>query len=64
MIHISMSGVLIPALRTIFGLKDRLHRNRKNGPPVQDIMIEEPQYGPGLVRDPLRVAAAECLHQG
>jgi hypothetical protein len=35
----------IPALRTIFGLKDRPHRNRKDGPPAQDIVIEKPQYG-------------------
>jgi hypothetical protein len=35
----------IPALRTIFGLKDRPHRNRTGGPPAQDIVIEKPQYG-------------------
>jgi hypothetical protein len=35
----------IPALRTVFGLKDRPHRNRKDGPPAQDIVIEKPQYG-------------------
>jgi hypothetical protein len=35
----------IPALRTLFGLKDRPHRNRKHGPPAQDIVIEKPQYG-------------------
>jgi len=35
----------IPALRTLFGLKDRPHRNRKHGPPAQDIVIERPQYG-------------------
>jgi hypothetical protein len=35
----------IPALRTIFGLKDRPHRNRTDGPPAQDIVIEKPQYG-------------------
>jgi hypothetical protein len=35
----------IPALRTVFGLKDRPHRTRKDGPPAQDIVIEKPQYG-------------------
>ena len=35
----------IPALRTLFGLKARPHRNRKHGPPAQDIVIEKPQYG-------------------
>jgi hypothetical protein len=35
----------IPALRTIFGLKTRPHRTRKDGPPAQEIVIEKPQYG-------------------
>jgi hypothetical protein len=35
----------IPTLRTLSGLKARLHRNRKAGPPAQDIVIEKPQYG-------------------
>src|SRR5262249_53264203 len=35
----------IPAIRTIFGLKDRPHRNRKDGPPAQEIVIEKPRYG-------------------
>ncbi len=35
----------IPALRTIFGLKTRPHRNRKAGPPAQEIVIEKPRYG-------------------
>jgi hypothetical protein len=35
----------IPAIRTLFGLKTRPHRNRKHGPPAQDIVIEKPQYG-------------------
>ena len=35
----------IPAIRTIFGLKNRPHRNRKDGPPAQDIVIEKPGYG-------------------
>jgi hypothetical protein len=35
----------IPALRAIFGLKDRSHRNRKDGPPAQDIVTGKPQYG-------------------
>jgi hypothetical protein len=35
----------IPAIRTLFGLKTRPHRNRKHGPPAQEIVIEKPQYG-------------------
>jgi hypothetical protein len=35
----------IPAIRTLFGLKARPHRNRKDGPPAQDIVIEKPRYG-------------------
>ena len=35
----------IPALRTLFGLKARPHRNRKSGPPAQEIVIEKPRYG-------------------
>jgi hypothetical protein len=35
----------IPALRTLFGLKARPHRNRASGPPAQQIVIEKPQYG-------------------
>ncbi len=35
----------IPALRTLFGLKNRPHRNRAAGPPAQEIVIETPQYG-------------------
>jgi hypothetical protein len=35
----------IPALRTLFGRKARPHRNRKAGPPAQDIVIEKPRYG-------------------
>jgi hypothetical protein len=35
----------IPALRTIFGLKNRPHGNRAPGPPAQEIVIEKPQYG-------------------
>jgi hypothetical protein len=35
----------IPALRTVFGLKDRPHRNRKDDPPAQDIVTGKPQYG-------------------
>ena len=35
----------IPALRTVFGLKNRPHSNRASGPPAQDIVIEKPQYG-------------------
>jgi len=35
----------IPALRVLFGLKNRPHRNRAAGPPAQEIVIEKPQYG-------------------
>ena len=35
----------IPALRTLFGLKNRPHHNRASGPPAQEIVIEKPQYG-------------------
>src|SRR6266576_40637 len=39
------SRLYIPAIRTIFGLKNRPHRNRKDGPPAQEIVIEKPRYG-------------------
>ena len=35
----------IPAIRTLFGLKTRPHRNRKASPPAQEIVIEKPRYG-------------------
>jgi hypothetical protein len=35
----------IPAVRTLFGLKNRPHRNRAAGPPAQEIVIENSQYG-------------------
>jgi hypothetical protein len=35
----------IPAVRTLFGVKTRPHRNRASGPPAQDIVIEKPRYG-------------------
>ena len=35
----------IPALRTLFGLKARPHRNRASGPPTQQIVTGKPQYG-------------------
>jgi hypothetical protein len=35
----------IPALRRLFGLYARPHRNRKSGPPAQEIVIETPRYG-------------------
>jgi hypothetical protein len=35
----------IPTLRTLFGLKNRPHRNRAAGPPAQEIVIEKSQYG-------------------
>ena len=35
----------IPAIRTIFGLKTRPHRTRKDGPPTQEIVTGKPRYG-------------------
>jgi hypothetical protein len=35
----------IPVIRTIFGLSRRPHRDRKDGPPAQEIVIEKPRYG-------------------
>jgi hypothetical protein len=35
----------IPALRTLFGLKNRPHHNRAAGPPAQEAVIEKSQYG-------------------
>jgi len=35
----------IPALRTIFGLRNRPHQNRAGGPPAQEVVIEKSQYG-------------------
>jgi hypothetical protein len=35
----------IPSLRTLFGLKNRPHHNRAAGPPAQEIVIENSQYG-------------------
>ena len=35
----------IPSLRTLFGVKNRPHRNRASGPPAQEAVIETPQYG-------------------
>ena len=35
----------IPAIRTLFGLRTRPHRDRKTGPPAQEIVIEKPRYG-------------------
>ncbi len=35
----------IPALRTLFGLKNRPHSNRAAGPPAQEAVIETPHYG-------------------
>jgi hypothetical protein len=35
----------IPAIRTLFGLKNRPHRTRKDGPPAQEIVLEKPRYG-------------------
>lgn len=35
----------IAAVRTIFGLASRPHRNRRDGPPAQEIVIEKPRYG-------------------
>jgi hypothetical protein len=35
----------IPAVRTIFGLKNRPHHNRAAGPPAQEIVVENSRYG-------------------
>jgi hypothetical protein len=35
----------IPTLRTLFGLKNRPHSNRAAGPPAQEIVVENSQYG-------------------
>jgi len=35
----------IPALRTLFGLKNRPHRNRAAGPPAQETVVENSPYG-------------------
>jgi len=35
----------IPTLRTLFGLKNRPHSNRAAGPPAQEAVIENSQYG-------------------
>jgi len=35
----------IPAIRTVFGLAARPHRNRRDGPPAQEVVIEKPRYG-------------------
>jgi hypothetical protein len=35
----------IPALRTLFGLYSRPHHNRAAGPPAQEIVVENSQYG-------------------
>jgi len=35
----------IPAVRTIFGMKNRPHRDRADGPPAQEIVVETPRYG-------------------
>jgi hypothetical protein len=46
----TQSRLDIPAIRTLFGLKNRPHRNRKDGPPVQEIVIKKPRYGLGWFR--------------
>jgi hypothetical protein len=53
----------IPCLRTVFGLKDRPHRNRASGPPAQEIVTGKPSVRPDLVQGPLRAPAAEGLPQ-
>jgi hypothetical protein len=35
----------IPALRTLFGLKNGPHHNRAAGPPAQEIVVENSRYG-------------------
>src|SRR5262249_62100719 len=48
----------IPALRTLFGLKNRPHHNRAAGPPAQEIVIENSQYGLPWVR--IRFGLLQC----
>ncbi len=54
----------IPALRTIFGLKNRPHQNRAGGPPAQGSRDREIPVRPDLVQGGLRAPAAEGLYQG
>jgi hypothetical protein len=54
----------IPALRTLFGLKNRPHRNRASGPPAQEIVTGKIPVRPDLVQGPVRALAAEGPHQG
>ena len=54
----------IPALRTLFGLKARPHRNRKQRPARAGDRDRETTVRPQLVPDQFRAAAAEGLHQG
>jgi len=46
----TQSRLDIPAIWTLFGLKNRPHRNRKDGPPAQEIVIKKPRYGLGWFR--------------
>jgi hypothetical protein len=54
----------IPAIRTLFGLKNRPRRDRKAGPPAQEIVTGEATVRAELVPDQFRAAAAEGLYQG
>jgi hypothetical protein len=54
----------IPALRTLFGLKNRPHQNRAGRPARARCRDREIPVRPDLVPGPLRALAAEGLHQG
>ena len=54
----------IPAIRTLFGLKARPHRNRKASPPGAGDRDRETTVRAQLVPDQFRAAAAEGLYQG
>jgi hypothetical protein len=41
----TQSRLDIPTLRTLFGCKNRPHNNRAAGPPAQEAVIENSQYG-------------------
>src|SRR5258708_34087737 len=54
----------IPALRTLFGLKNRPHSNRAAGPPAQEAAIETPHYGPTRFRTPFALLHPEAYTKG
>src|SRR5258708_16428099 len=48
----------------IFGLKARPHRTRPSGPPAQELVIENPQYGLAWFRISFGVLQAKAHTQG